>query len=512
MKKTTTILFLIFVLALVIRFLFFPANVYFGFDQARDAFESFSIYKNLDFKIIGPSTANPTLFHGPLYWYLIGPFYLLGKGNPVFPAAFLLILNALGVFLIYLTGKTLFNERVGLISAFLYAVSFEQTQYAMYFGNPAPAVLTIILFYLGLALFLFKGNWKGIALSLFALGLSIQFEFFLFYLTAVFVFLMVVFGRKKINALGAKEIILSATALIISLSTFILAEIKFGFRTTKSLLGVVGSIGGNYNFQKAANVLVKRMVLEVNDNIFSFGATVEALVLTALLGFSLYLLVKRAKDYQKIGFVLTWFLASNLLFMFGIPSLYYSNIGVSAGLIILVAYYLSRVWDKKRILGLGALFLVLVSNLVLIARQNPKGIINDIYVQEGMLLGRLKSAIDYIYRESEGKPIVVSASTMPLYINTTWAYLFNWYGKEKYGHLPYWAGKVADGYPGNLPAWKSQEKEYVSFSIIEPTRGVEQRFIDEFLEEQKQYGEVLKQEVYGDLWYSQLVVQKRKAK
>lgn len=512
MKKITIIIFLVFLTGVLLRFLYFPENIYFGFDQARDAFESLSIYKNLDLKIIGPSTASPTLFHGPLYWYLIGLFYLLGNGNPAIPAAFLLILNALGVFLIYLTGKTLFNKKVGLISGLLYTVSFEQTQYAMYFGNPAPAVLTIILFYLGLILFLFRKNWKGIALSLFALGLSIQFEFFLFYLTLVFIFLMIILGRRKLKSLGVKEIIYSTTALIIALSTFILAEIKFGFRTTKSLLNVFNSIGGNYNFQKAINVLAKRLVLEVNDNIFSFGAAMEIFILLVLLGLSLYLLKKRIKDYKKIGFLLTWFLASNLLFIFGIPSLYYSNIGISAGLILLAAYYISKLLDKKKILGLMALSLIVISNLVLITKQNPKGIINDIYVQEGMLLGRLKSGIDFIYEESEGKPIVVSASTMPLYINTTWAYLFNWYGKEKYGHLPYWAGKVAEGYPGSLPLWKSQEKDYVFFSIIEPTRGVEKRFIEEFLQEQEQYGQVLREEIYGDLWYSQLVVQKRKAK
>ncbi|MEK7112681.1 MAG: glycosyltransferase family 39 protein [Patescibacteria group bacterium] len=300
MKKTTTLLFIIFALAVTVRFLFFPDNVYFGFDQARDAFESLSIYKNLDLKIIGPSTASPTLFHGPLYWYLIGPFYLLGKGNPAVPAAFLLTLNALGIFLIYLTGKILFNKRVGLISGLLYAVSFEQTQYAMYFGNPAPAVLTIILFYLGLAFFFFKDDVRGGLLALFALGLSIQFEFFLFYLILVFVFLMIILGRRKIKTLQIKEVIFSAIAFLVPLLTFILAEIKFGFRTTKSLLSIFTSIGGSYKFQKAATVLVKRMVLEVNDNIFSFGTAMEVVILLALLGFSLYLLKRRAKDYKKI--------------------------------------------------------------------------------------------------------------------------------------------------------------------------------------------------------------------
>ncbi|MFZ5932584.1 MAG: glycosyltransferase family 39 protein [Patescibacteria group bacterium] len=511
MKKTSPFLIVIFGFSLLTRFLYFPENVYFGFDQARDAFESQNIFKNLDLKIIGPPTAGEGLFHGPLYWYLLGPLYLLGKGNPLFPAAFLLFLNALGVFLIFLTGKKLFNEKAGLISSFIYAVSFEQTQYAMYFGNPGPAVLTIILFYLGLSLFLFKGKWWGIPLSLLGFGLSIQFEFFLLYLFLAFVFLLFLLGRKNLDKLKLKEIFISAMALIIPLFTFILAELKFGFRTVKTLLRIFG-FSGAYDFKKALLVLGKRLVLTINDNLYSFGVAFEALLLILLVGFSLYIIWKKFADSKKIGFLLTWFLASNLIFVFGIPNLYYANIGTSAGFILLASYYLSKVFEKSKVSAYLLLSVVFVSNVVLITRQNPKGIINDIYVQEGMLLTRLKSAVDFIYQESGGKPMVVSASTMPLYINTTWAYLFNWYGSQKYGRLPYWAGKTAEGYPGGLPFWKSQEKDYAFFSIIEPTRGVEQRFIDEFLMEQKQYGEVLKEEVYGDLWYSQLVVQKRSPK
>ena len=124
--------------------------------------------------------------------------------------------------------------------------------------------------------------------------------------------------------------------------------------------------------------------------------------------------------------------------------------------------------------------LIAISNINLIKEQNYKGVIGDIQVQEGMLLGREKQALDYIYNESEGKPIVVSASTMPLRINTTWAYLFNWYGNSKYGRVPYWAGPTAQGYPG-----------------------------EQFKEEQKQYGEYVGEFRLGDeKSQSQIIVQK----
>src|SRR3989344_648924 len=192
MKK---ILFLIFVLALVLRFLYFPQNIYFGYDQAREAFSALSIYKDFDLKIVGPSTEREGLFHGPLIWYLEAPFYLLGGGDPIYPAAFLLILNALGVFVIFWIGNVLFDWRAGLVASLIYAFSFGQTQYAMFFTAPNPAVLAIMLFYGGLAIFIFKKDWRGIPLALFSWGIAVQSEFFLLYQGLILFAVCIAFRR-----------------------------------------------------------------------------------------------------------------------------------------------------------------------------------------------------------------------------------------------------------------------------------------------------------------------------
>jgi len=78
-----------------------------------------------------------------------------------------------------------------------------------------------------------------------------------------------------------------------------------------------------------------------------------------------------------------------------------------------------------------------------------------------------------------------------------------------YGSVPFWAGEVALGYPGKLPIWTSQEDNFRFFSIIEPRRGVRDAFIEKFLTEQEQYGKVVKEKVFGDKVYNQLIVQKR---
>lgn len=509
MKKSAIFgLFVIFFTAFILRVLFFPQNVYFGFDQARDAFESLDIYKNFNFKIIGPSTAAENLFHGPLYWYLIGPFYWLSGGNPEIPAAFLLFLNALGVFSIFWIGKTLFNPVAGMLAGFLYAVSFEQTQYALYFGNPAPAVLTVMTFYAGLAFLVFKKNWIGLPVSLFALGLSIQFEFFLIYLSFIFVIIVVIFKKEVIPQITIPRILVSLFSFSIAVSTFVLAEIKFGFRTVTTLIETVASIGRHQ--QEASPLLAywDKLTLHVHDNLVTGNKTIQVLILSVLLLYFFYLILNKKNSYKQITFLIIWFLSSAFLFLFGIPKLYYSNIGIAPALLLLVAYIISKIYVSKKPIAIFFMIVILVSNLVLISKRNSEGVISDIYVQEGMLLSREKQALDFIYQQANKKPIVVSALTMPLKINTTWAYLFNWYGKNKYGYLPYWAGEVAPGFPGFLPSWKSQEEEYIMFSIIEPTRGVRYAFVEQYLSEQEQYGKVVEEKVFGDK-SSWLIVQLR---
>lgn len=504
------LLFLIFLVACFIRFLGFPENIYFGYDQARDAFQSQNIYKNFDLKIIGPSTAVENLFHGPLYWYLIGPLYLLGDGDPKFPAAMLLIINAAGVFVIFWIGRTLFNFKVGILAALLYAFSFEQTQYALYFGNPAPAVLTTMLFYGGLAILIFKKRWLGLPISLIGLGLSIQFEFFLVYLFAILSILSIFFRSSITQTLNKKRVLISTLAFLAPSLSFLLAEIKFEFRTVRTIFEIFTRQGSSvWDLGNATARYFDKLALHINDNIFSFSPTLTRFIFLIFIFLAFYLLVKRKRNYQQVLFLSIWVFSSILMIFFGIPELYYTNIGISPAFILMSSFFIALLPVRFFVLGLVFTIVILLSNVLLIVKQSEKGIISGIYVQEGMLLSREKQVMDYIYSQAKGEPIVVSALTMPLKINTTWAYLFNWYAKEKYGYLPYWAGEVALGYPGSLPLWKSQEESYIMFSIIEPTRGVRPVFIENFIEEQEQYGEVTDEKTFGEKSYAQLKVQKR---
>src|SRR4030042_3964788 len=122
----------IFILAIIVRFAYFPKNVYFSYDQARDFFFAGDILKG-DIRLIGPpSAASEILFPGPLSLYIYSFIqYLFGK-NPEVYSIFFRLYNALGVIPVFLIGSSLFDKKVGFLSAGFYCIFFWRSQYSLF--------------------------------------------------------------------------------------------------------------------------------------------------------------------------------------------------------------------------------------------------------------------------------------------------------------------------------------------------------------------------------------------
>jgi 4-amino-4-deoxy-L-arabinose transferase-like glycosyltransferase len=496
-KKIPPLLFLIFVLALVVRFLYFPKDVYFAYDQARDAYASLEAVSG-DFKILGPPATFSGIHHGSLFYYIFGPIYSLFSGNPNAVSLFIRVYNALGVFLIFAVGKYLFKStRAGLISSFIYAVSFEQTQYSLFLGHPSLAVLTVLLFYFGMIGLITKKRKSFLVLALVGLGLSIQFHFSMINLLLAF-FVFVILFRKIIPKLDLKTTLTSLVVFVASVFTYILAELKFNFRMTRSLLEFFTGSDGTSTLQfKNVIFVVERYV---RDNIVSWDKSI--LPMTALLVFVLVAILLR-KGKRTTGIVLSVFLFGGLfpyLFRESFLSAYHYGIGGSFALVLLMTYLLKNVWQKSKLMGKVLLIVILVSNMSLIGEYNPKGTIPEINVQDGMLLSDQKKAIDYMYEQMRGDPFSVSALTVPYGINTTWSYVFEMYALDKYGHLPIWGREVAGGFYNNLKVISAQsELPPTKFIIIEPERGVQSWTKDDFLREEGYFWETVEEKKFGKI-------------
>lgn len=88
-KPEVLLLLLIFLSAFLLRWFKLSDNLFFGFEQGRDAFIIENIYRLKDFVLTGPSTSIGGVFHGSYYYYLMAIPYFLSSGNPQVAVLFL---------------------------------------------------------------------------------------------------------------------------------------------------------------------------------------------------------------------------------------------------------------------------------------------------------------------------------------------------------------------------------------------------------------------------------------
>lgn len=496
--RANNLLILILLLALVLRFLYFPGNIFFAYDQSRDAYTSLEVMSG-HLKIIGPPSSYDTkLFHGPLFYYLFGPIYWLSSHSPIPLSALLRIYNAGGIFLAYFLGKVLFNRRAGLLSALIFALSFEQSQYAIFLSHPALAVITVSLFYLGLAILIFDKKSWGLPLATLGLGLSIQFHVGLSYLILLVPINLIIF-KSQLPKIQPKTYFQSFLILLVTLSTFMIAEIKFHFRETQAILSELSLQNSSTSDHLTKLLNLQRIFLRFfHDNIYSGQFTALALLIFVILLLAVY--VKNFKSRPQINFLLIWFITGLLPFYLSGSNIYYYSIGASVSLIILAGFLTSLAFDRSKILGFFLILGLLISNLNLITTYNPTGPLPSITAQKGMILSDELKVIDKTYQVASGQPFAVNALTVPYNVNTTWSYLYDWYGKSHYHYLPIWGGNNAPGYQNSLTINNSRSTlPTLRFLILEPTYGIKPKLIEDFLREEGYFTKEIDRIKYGEL-------------
>ncbi len=204
------------------------------------------------------------------------------------------------------------------------------------------------------------------------------------------------------------------------------------------------------------------------------------------------------KNRNKIIFLLIWFIAGLFSYFINDTSLYFYGIGTSISLLIFAAFLIIKLYSRSKIAAVILVIIILASNFYLIQKNNPQGPNPEINVQTRMFLADEKRVVDYIYQKSAGEAFAVNAFSMPFKVNTTWAYLFEWYGKKKYGYLPIWGGNNALGYQGNLEVNNSRSTlPYKRFLITEPIRGFGAGEIIDFMTNESWFTDIIEEVRFG---------------
>lgn len=497
--KFLPILFFVFLLGYLLRVLYLPQNsLTFGYDQARDALVTQKIL-NGDLKILGPPASTPGLYHGALYNYVLVPAYLLGK-NPISAAYWIAFLNSLVVFVVgYLAYLLTRKTGAALLAALLFAVSFESTQYAVWLSNPTIGVWTVVLTYLGLWGWVKEKKWWGASLTGLGLGASIQAEVFLLY-HAVPVLVWLFTARQRITRPEVLKFLLFGLA---ALSTMIVAEIRFGFR----------SIGGILQLLSAQDALVASrglgdfVVLYLNQlgkvfayNIYPGNIGYGGVFVIALIFLAYWSWNKRELNWRP--FLISWILSHIMVVTVGGTSTPFLLVGIGTAVSIFVAIHINSWWTSgKKILAGVVLAVIVLSNIAMIVKENSHG--QTIFaIQKDMVLAKQLAVIDYTYQEANGEKFSINTLTSPLWINIVWTYLYSWYGQENYGYVPEFHGQDQVGQLAVLTKTSPDTKLY--FLIIEPMAGIPAHYLPDTIAEEEG-----KSKFVSEINFGELVVQKR---
>lgn len=495
------ILFLIFLLGLVLRFIYFPNDINFAYDQARDAFVSQKILQG-DIIAVGPPSTLEGIHHGALFYYFFAPIYWIADGSPVLLSAILRIFNALGILFVYKITKNLFNKNsTAYLASFIFATSFEQTQLALFLAHPSPAVTTILISLWGMSEFLFNKKQWGLLVASFFLGLSTQFHFSMFIYFLSFMF-FIVFFRRDFSKLKKGLTLTSLFLLTIPLTSFLVVELKFGFNNSRNTFELVELITKSVHFQSLV-IVTTRYFRHNIINISDYQNTLLIIITSAYL-----LSLKYLQNYRKqILFLSIWFIPGLVTFLAdSSPTPHYINaMGNSVALIVFFSWGFTKIYKHNKFVFFAILTSIIISNFKLIKNNNIYGTIAQVNAQTNMNLGHQKGLINYVYNNSEGKSFSINAVTIPYNVNTTWSYLFEWYGQKTYGYVPMWAGKPAAGFEGSLEYIDARSAgPQIHFLIIEPLRGISQGLVERYISEENIFTKVVEEKQFGEL-----VVQKR---
>ncbi len=475
-KNYLFLMFVIFLFAYFLRVMYLPKlALTFGYDQARDAYWSSEIASG-HLKVLGPPASTPGLYHGVFYYYVLAPAYLLGHGSPIVAAAWIALLNAGTVFIIfYFTYLLTKKPLAGLLSALVFAVSFEASQYAVWLSNPTIAVWTVPLIYLGLWLWFKDKKSYGPVLVGFGLGLSIQAEVFLLYHT-IPLLIWLWFNR---NLLKRRDLSVFFIFLAGSVSTMILAEFKFGFRSVRAIPQLFNSsdpIGfAGKSFADYLNLYLNQLGRVFAYNIYPGNVGLGALLIFIFIGWAYFTWDKKTFSWQPL--LISWLLAHAFVVSVGGVSTPFLLVGMASGISILSGIAIYNIWmSSAKWLAVGIVGLIVFGNISMIIRENPKG--QTIFsIQKDMTLARQLPAIDYTYESSGGQSFSINTVTSPLWINIVWTYLYKWHGQPKYGYLPSWHGRDQVGQIDTLENDKGTITK--DFLIIEPMDGIPPRYLSD---------------------------------
>jgi len=451
-------------LAAFLRFFRLADLLGFWYDQGRDALVIWDfLYKGKLF-LIGPTTGIEGIFRGPWYYWLITPAYFLGNGNPVWPAALLVLISIFSVYIIAKVGREIGGMKMALLAAFIAATSIYIVGSSRWLSNPTPMLLIGVSLIWGVFRFLDKKKW-AFPLIAFLVGMALNFgsAMEVFYIPA----LIILFIWKRKLLPDIKTILISVFIFLLSFFPQILFEVRHP--------GVLSGPLSQFLFQeKSFSLSFWEMIssrLPFYYSVFSskFWINGGNIFAPFLILVTLYLIAKKKDIFKNEKFiVISTFAATpflgGLFFSGNNGNLYdYYFTGYYFVFILLFSYLVTKIarGTAGKIIAILFLGIFIYKNMA----EYKKAYLLNVNDYKTIVLNRQMAAIDWIYKDANGREFNVDEYVPPV-IPYAYQYLFQWLGEVKYKAQPltknvdllYTLYEVDPDHPERLQAWLDRQK------------------------------------------------------
>ena len=345
-KKTIFIFLLILVIHSFFRFYQLDSRSPFGWDQVDNAWAAKNIIVDHKLPLLGfQAKLNSGIFIGPLYYYLIAPFYFLTGLDPVASGIFAGLTSLFTLLVIFVVIRKIFSDEVALIACLIWAVSSSLINFDRVQGpvNFIPPFSLLILYFLYKFL---TGNLRYVFLLAAAVGFAFHTHF-----TAVFYPLIIfcclpLFPRKKPLS---GYLPLALAVFILFLTPNIIHDFQSKASGSRSLINYLGTYYHGLHLVRVIQ-LTKDAFIEFENFLFPQIKFLKYLLLPLFLIISL-ILSSFKKQSLILGYLFSlWFLIPWLIFSVysGEISNYYFSINLPIALII-IAFLTWQIFKIKGI-------------------------------------------------------------------------------------------------------------------------------------------------------------------
>lgn len=299
MKRNTL---LILSLILLISLFFRTYQIVERYGYAHDA-ELFSwivkdIVVNHHPRLLGQLTSAPGIFIGPFFYYLLVPFFLLSKMDPIGAVVPVTIIGILTTLSYYFVFSKLFSKTAGLIAAFLQAILLTWVGFDRHIVPSTPTNLWVIWYFYTL-IQIARGKFSVLPLLGILIGLIWHIHVAL--LPTLFAIPFAFLVSKKLPKV--REIFWFTTAFFITNLPLMLFEIRHGFSQTRAIIeNFTSSHGGGTGISKLFDI--QQMIIKNINNLFiypySLPDVLKPVFVLAIISLSIFLIKRKVLTKKEI--------------------------------------------------------------------------------------------------------------------------------------------------------------------------------------------------------------------